>query len=187
METFLLKLLGSQEGVHHVVAYQLLRWSADIIDSHPCWEDWETDGLQLDLGKASKKMRPVHPSFVRAVQEKAMEGSLGKSGQQIGKNVLAFRRLAVKFKPKSFNKWADPYVQQSLLARMDLLRSYWWSMISVSCDATRLGGLDVLWLAVQFPELNLADWSPPQAPTSNYEVCVLNVSICHFEILVWSG
>ena len=64
----------------------------------------------------------------------------------------------------SASKWSDPSVGSEACARWAVMRAQTTPYYSVSLDATRLGGLDVLHFAINLPALDLTDWAPQQAP-----------------------
>ena len=166
LDSLLLNLMKSNEPSHNCVAYQLLRWIADIIDFHPYWSGVSDDPLSLPISRGEKRARAVHPAIINAVVRETSKGKLGKSGQVIANNLIRFR-----FKPgaiisaKAANNWADVAGAAAAWARWEYLQTFVPTYYSVCADATRLGGLDTLWLALNYPEYDTSAWMPQQAPT----------------------
>ncbi len=108
-------------------------------------------------------MRSINPCITEAVAREAARGKLGRSGQTVCRNLLRFRHVKGA-SAKNANKWMDPVVMQTLAkqrARIEELRP---ATIGVTLDATRLSGLDTLWLALCLVKEGLCCWLPPQAP-----------------------
>ena len=164
LDSLVIKLCQSKEEKHVPILWQLLRFMADFVDTHESWVGATTDPLHLPIGVGAKRTRPVHPVIVQAVVRDA-QSSQGRSSRMVAENLVRYRPgKPLVLQPKSASRWNDPTVGVEACSRWALMRSQVTSFYSVSLDATRLGGLDVLWLAVNLPELNLSDWAPQQVP-----------------------
>ena len=164
LHKFLVKLLVSSELMHVPITYQIFRWVADYIDSCQCWVGVRRDPLHLPIGHAVVRSRAVHPVIVKAVVSEVSAGKLGRSGNAVCQGLVRFSYNRMGLKPKTGNKWTDPTFGQEACARWRYLQSLVTDHYSICLDATRLGGLDTLFLALHLPQYNLTGWCPQQAP-----------------------
>ena len=165
MDLFLTLLTKRMEDIHGVIAYQLVRYMADIIDYHPVWRATVTHALDLPISRGPKRAKAIHPFIIQAVVREAARGRHGKSARQIADNLQRFASKT-RFCPKTANSWTDSELGTRAWSRWSLLRSVSATYFSIASDATRLGNLDCLWLALGLPEHDTSLWLPQQAPMS---------------------
>ena len=128
----------------------ILAWS---LEHAPHVRSASDDPLALPIVRGKQRSRRIAPALKAAVVREAGAGSLGKSSQQVLKQLRRFCWKGVHSIKASGNDWLSPDVASKV--------AFWKETLSgvpisgtLCMDATRLGGNDTLWFVVYAPSLD---------------------------------
>ena len=118
-------------------------------------------------------------SAKRSGCQEAARGKLGRSGAKILELVKRFR-YHNKNAPLRFNignTWVEPTLRRYLGQLQLEMRQADQPIYSISWDATRLSGKDLLFSTMYAPSARLACWCPPMVPV--LVVLAMHLLTCH--------
>ena len=153
------------------------------IELCPWLQQASTDALLLPVPRGHKRNRRVPDALKTEVARVAGEGGLARSCNAALQVVRRFNRFARFQKPQSSNQW----VVREVAGYFEAVRRQWSGdagpIVSISMDATRLGGRETLVAAMWSSTLRLAAWCPAGGDLANQGLSCR----CVFRVLVRFG
>ena len=163
----LLGLYHWSGGSARVMYFQFLRWCGDIIDHHDLWQGAISDPLCAPLPVGTFRHLPIDPRLKMAVASEAASGRLGRSGQQVCKALARFKKTGYTkgdWNVNVGNRWMTEGAAREFDARMSAMKFLCdFRVVHMAMDATRFGGLDCLYTAIQDGDMKFCCWAPPLA------------------------
>ena len=144
--------------------FRQLVCSLSVVVEHSSWlQQSTTDHLQSPLPSGPYKRRRITVEVKHAVARAAAEGSVARNATGV---MAVVQRLRGYRKRKREGK-ANSFVYDRVALYWAVVRAMFQQAIrpvfSLTMDATRAGGRDMLYSAVYCQSLGLAAWLPPQA------------------------
>ena len=168
-----------------VMYFQFLRWCGDIIDHHDLWQGAVSDPLSAPLPVGTHRHLPIDPRLKMAVAAEAASGDLGKSGKQVCKALARFKQSGYTkgvWNVNVGNRWMTEGAARDFDARMCAMKLHCaFRVVHMALDATRFGGLDCLYAALQDGDAKFCCWAPPLAPSFRTKSLCRNLDVCPCE------
>ena len=150
--------------------YQFLRGVADMVDHSPLWFVISSDILQIamPLALGQKRHRPFDPRVKLAVSEAVAAGHMARSTNKLGVSLKRFSPTdnRVEFSKAIGKNWLNDTMGGQYEYRRVTFRGLNNRLVSLSMDATRMGGIDTLYIALHSRETCLTVWASLQVSGS---------------------
>ena len=164
-----LLLAADRTAQSHALLGSVLAWCALGVELSSLMEAGSADPLQLPVVRGKKRSRRVAFELKSEVARATAEGTLARGGPKTVKALARLSRFASSLRERSAAKWSAMHAAQVVAENRRAFSSNVAGVTSVTCDATRLGGRETLWLALWNSSLQKAVWSPPQVPGSGLQ------------------
>eukprot|EP00974_Lingulodinium_polyedra_P023183 2237659-Lingulodinium_polyedra.AAC.1 len=146
--------------------YQFLCSLGFLLEHGPWMLEASEGHLQAPLPKAGGQLRNISQHVKEAVAQAAGEGTLGQSGRAVLQSVARCLRRSDVAGMGTGNDFITHRVARYWEAAQEMGSTPGVSIFSLAWDATRAGRQDMLYAALDLPQLGLACWLPPQAPVA---------------------
>ena len=144
----------------------LVSWIQLIADYGDYWDGLGSDPLHIPVPQTqSGRARRVPARLKEAVARTAAAGDHGRSGAKVLKNLKKFSGVVDMVADAVGNTWTEPSMRRYLGATQGVMGSVVDKIYSLSWDATRLSGKDLLFASMWTSEGQIASWCSPMVPT----------------------
>ena len=162
LDIFTRFLLAHTDAASQRLQVHFLHWAAWVVYHHPSWSAATEDPLQVPVLRGPTRARRIEPRLKQAVGQEAAKGAVARSASRLALAITRFKSWRIK--ARTATDWAGQHVPHLLgHCRAVLASEGCLGVVSVSCDATRLGKRDWLWTALHKPALGCTVWCAPQA------------------------
>ena len=137
-------------------------WTGECLDRCAVVLTASDDPFDIPVLRGAKRPRRIAQEFKRAVVERGASSSSMQTNREVVVNIMKRKRL-IAFHPKAAMKWSGSEAGRRWKAVQEALHNVASGVVSVTCDATRLGKREVLWAFCWIACLDRGAWAPPQA------------------------
>ena len=159
--TFLAWTFKAASAAVRVACRQLVLFLALMLERGAWLEAASRDPLDAALPVASVKRRRISREVKDRVAEAGSEGQLGQSGRQVLQIMGRWGRWQQQAF-KTANSFLPGRVAAYWQAGQEAFRAGGGPVLSLSWDATRAGGKEMLFSCIWSPALQKGMWLPPQ-------------------------
>lgn len=143
---------------------QLLFLVSHFIEEGAWVRGASTDFLQAPLPQGPKRRRRIATHLKEAVAAEGAKAGVGRSGAKVLQVVSRTKGCKQIKREGHANTFDSSRVARYWQGGKAVLRRMPRPWVSVTCDATRAGGQDMLFSALHVASLDRSMWLPPQVP-----------------------
>ena len=159
--TLMVVLASAPQPAADVLLASLCCWTGWALELSPSVQAASEDPLDFPIVRATKRPRRLPAAFKAAVVHEGGAARGNQSNRHVCKHILKHSKRD-GFRAKSATKWTTPEAGRQWRGVREAFGDVATGVVSVTCDASRMGKRDVLWALVWAARLSKCAWSPPQ-------------------------